>query len=127
MKEPMEISRKFKNWLDRYGQNRSERKYFQKREYIESLSGMSLLEIVEYVGVLKVKYGDVVYDEHWTGYEDMSPSVVWWEEESDEDYDERIKELHKKFLAERQEVKKQQERGKIEEEIYLLKSRLNSL
>ena len=76
---------------------------------------------------LMTEYGDVTYEEHWTGYEDMSPSVVWWEEESDEDYEERIKELHKKFLAERQEAKKQQERDKIEEEISLLKSKLNSL
>ena len=103
----MEISRKFKNWLDQYGQDRSERKSLQKMEYIESSSGMSLSEIVEYVGVLKEKYGDVVYDEHWTGYEDMSPSVVWLEEESDEDYEERIEELHEKFLSERQEAKKQ--------------------
>lgn len=126
----MEISKDFKKWLDSYGQNRSERNTLQKREYIGSdnlFDGLPLSEVILSAQALMAEYGDVTYEEHWIGYEDMAPSLVWYAEETDEEYSARIEELHKAYLKQCTEEKKRKEREKIEEEMKALQNKLNAL
>ena len=107
----MGISRNFKKWLDSYRQNRSEKRVFEKRIYLrdegeETFDEESLTDVIRICQSLIAKYGDVVYSEHWVGSEDMEPSLVWNEEETDEEYEKRIQDLHKDYLQEKEQLRK---------------------
>lgn len=126
----MEISKEFKKWLDSCGKNLSERKSLPKREYIpgdELFNGRLLSEVIVIAKQLLEKYGDVLYEEHWTGYEDMSPSLVWHEQETSEEHELRISDLHEQFLRERAEEKKREQREKLKLEIKALQDKLKEL
>ena len=128
----IEISRNFKNWLDSYGRNRSEKRVFEKRIYLrdegeETFDGENLTDVIRICQNLIAKYGDVVYDEHWTGYEDMEPSLCWNEQETDEQYALRISDLHEEYLKEKEKLRKDEERAKLEAEMKALQEKINKL
>ena len=126
----MEISKEFKKWLDSRGKNLSELKSFPKRQYIscdELFDGRLLSEVIAISKQLLEKYGDVLYEEHWTGYEDMFPSLLWHEQETEEEYDLRISDLYEQFLKERTEEKKREQREKLKLEIKAMQDKLKEL
>ena len=126
----MEISKEFKKWLDSYGENLSELKSLPKREYIsvdELFNGRLLSEVIVISKQLLEKYGDVVYEEHWTGYEDMFPSLFWHEQETGEEYELRISDLHEQFLEKRAEDEERKQREKLKLEIKAMQDKLNEL
>ena len=126
----MEISKEFKKWLDSCGKNLSELKSLPKREYIsadELFDGRLLSEVIVISKQLLEKYGDVVYEEHWTGYEDMFPTLLWHEQETEEEYELRISDLYEQFLEERTEEKKCEQREKLKLEIKALQDKLKEL
>lgn len=126
----MEFSKDFKKWLDSYRQNRSEKKVFEKRIYLrgeETFDGESLTDVIRICQSLVAKYGDVVYSEYWAGYEDMEPSLVWNEEETDEEYEKRIQDLHKDYLQEKEQLRKDEERAKLEAEMKALQDKIDKL
>jgi hypothetical protein len=126
----MEISKDFKEWLSQYGHDYSERNTVERREYISSTNlfdGKTLSEVILSAKALMAEYGDVTYEEHWTGYEDMSPSLVWYAEETDEEYSDRIEGLHNTYLKQCAEEKKRKEREKLEEEMKAIQNKLNAL
>lgn len=126
----MEISKEFKKWLDSCGKNRSELKALPKRQYLfgdEIFNGRLLSEVIAISKQLLEKYGDVLYEEHWTGYEDMFPSLLWHEQETEEEYDLRISDLYEQFLKERTEEKKREQREKLKLEIKAMQDKLKEL
>lgn len=126
----MEISKDFRKWLDAYGNNRSSRLTLARREYLgegQLFNGQLLSDVILIAQKLMTEYGDVTYEEHWSGYEDMSPTLTWHVVETDEEYNNRIKEMHGYFLAEKEGERKRKEREKIEEELQALQKKLNSL
>lgn len=128
----MEISKDFKKWLDAYGRNRSEKRVFEKRIYLrdkgeETFDGEKLTDVIRICQNLIAKYGDVVYDEHWIGYEDMEPSLVWDEKETEKEYEKRIQDLHKDYLQEKEQLRKDEERAKLEAEMKALQEKINKL
>lgn len=119
----MEISKDFKKWLDAYGKNRSARRNLEKRTYLISddlFDGKSLSDVILTAQRLLESYGDVVY-------EDMEPCLVWWEPESDEGYNLRISDLHEKYLKEKEKLRKDEERAKLESEMKALQEKINNL
>ena len=128
----MEISKDFKKWLDQYGRDNSQRKTVQERVYMvdsgdELFDGNHLSDVILIAQKLLTKYGDVFYDEHWTGYEDMDPSLVWDKKESDEEYELRISELHEEYLKEKEKLRKDKERAKLEAEMRTLQAKIAKL
>jgi hypothetical protein len=46
---------------------------------------------IKYLQEIKEKYpSDIVLDEHWTGYEDMTMRFVYCRDETDEEYNRRL-------------------------------------
>lgn len=128
----MEISRNFRKWLDANGKNRSGRKTNVERIYLrhagdETFDGENLSSIIRICQNLIAKYGDVEYHEHWTGYEDMEPSLCWNEQETDEQYALRISRLHEEYLKEKEKLRKDEERAKLEAEMKALQEKINKL
>lgn len=126
----MEISKEFKDWLDARGKNRSERKTVDKVVAIEDkylFNGELLSDVILIAQKLMTEYGDVVYYEHWTGYEDMYPSLTWDAEESDEEYDYRLTILKHTFEKEQLDFQKNAEREKLEKEMKALQQKLDKL
>lgn len=126
----MEISKEFKKWLDAAGMNRSLRRNVDKVVEIEEkhlFNGELLSDVILIAQKLMVEHGDVTYSELWTGYEDMVPSLVWNEEESYEDYELRISDLHIKYLKEKEKLKKDEERTKLEAEMKALQEKIAKL
>lgn len=126
----IEINGKFLKWLKADGHNPDKIKNITHEYQIDSLNGMSCVEIVEYMKSLISVHGEgATYGEHWTGYEDFDPIVEVVREETDGDYEERITLLRKKYDKEVFEKRKatEDERKKIEAQVKALQEQLNSL
>lgn len=126
----VEISGKFAKWLKANNHNPEKIKGITHEYEINSLDGMSCVEIIEYMKDLISVHGkDAVYGEHWTGYEDFYPVVEVQKEETNEDYEERITCLRKKYDREVYEKRKavEEERKKIEAQVQALRKQLAEL
>lgn len=123
----IEINGKFLKWLKATGHNHDKIKNFTHEYEIDSLNGMSCVEIIEYMKSLISVHGeDTTYGEHWTGYEDFYPIVDVAREETDEEYEERTTSLRKKYDEEVFEKRKavEDERKKIEAQVKALQEQL---
>ena len=126
----IEINGKFAKWLKANGYNPDKIKNITHEYRIDSLNGMSCIEIIKYMESLTSVHGEsATYGEHWTGYEDFYPIVEVVREETDETYDERITSLRKKYDKEVFEKRKatEDERKKIEAQVKALQEQLNNL
>lgn len=126
----MEISKEFKQWLDAYGKDRSERKTVNKVVAIEDkhlFNGELLSDVILIAQKLMTEYGDVEYYEHWFDYETMQPSLTWNAEESDEEYDYRLTILKHTFEREQLDSQKNAERERLEKEMKALQQKLDKL
>lgn len=126
----IEVNGKFAKWLKFNGYNPDKIKNITLEDQIDSLDGMSCVEIIRYMESLISVYGkDATYREHWTGYGDSYPVVEVTMEETDEEYEERITSLRKKYDREVFEKRKaiEDERKKLEAQVKNLQEQLNGL
>lgn len=126
----IEINGKFAKWLKANRYNPDKIKNVTHEYQIDSLNGMNCVEIIEYMKSLLSVHGEgATYGEHWTGYEDFYPIVEVVREETDEEYEERITSLRKKYDKEVFEKRKatEDERKKIEAQVKALQEQLNNL
>lgn len=126
----IEINGKFKTWLDKNHPYATRRKTLSVETPIESLDGLACKDIAELMlHLCRVHGEDVVYNERWTGYEDFYPEVITTHIESDEQYQERIKDLKEKY-DEEVCVKKEAEKSRrkeLEEKMKKLQDELDAL
>lgn len=126
----IEVNGEFAKWLKAKGYSPVKIKNIAREYQINSLSGMSCVEIIRYMESLISVYGkDATYGEHWTGYEDFYPIVEVAREETDEEYEERITSLRKKYDSEVFEKRKavEDECKKLEAQVKTLQEQLNTL
>ena len=126
----VEINGKFAKWLKANGHNPDKIKNIAHEYEIDSLDGMSCVEIVEYMKSLISVHGEsATYREHWTEYEYFYPVVTGLLEETDEEYEERIISLRKEYDEEVFEKRKaiEDEREKIEAQVKALQEQLNNM
>ena len=126
----IEINGKFAKWLKANWHNPDKIKNVAHEYQIDSLNGMSCVEIIEYMKSLISVHGEgATYEEHWTGYENFYPIVEVVREETDEEYEERITSLREKYDKEVFEKRKatEDERKKIEAQVKALQEQLNNL
>lgn len=126
----IEINGKFLKWLKAKGHNPNKIQDVTHKYPIESLDGLSCIEIIQYMESLVQVHGEnAVYNEHWTGYEDFYPEVLVSTEETDEDYEYRVKELRRKYDKEVFDKRKamEAERKKIEDQVKVLEEQLAKL
>lgn len=124
----IEINGKFAKWLKDNNQSPDKIKNITHEYYIDSLSGMSCVDIIKYMENLIAAYGkDAVYSEHWIGYEDFYPVIIVHKEETDKGYEERIESLRKKYDRELYEKRKavEDERKKMEDQLKSLQKQLS--
>lgn len=125
----LEINGKFAKWLKSCGIS-AEKIGVSFTHEIDSLDGMSCNDIVVYMQKLIEVHGeDAVYNEHWFGYEDFTPEVVTYREETDEEHKERILELRRKYDAKVHEERKavEEQKKKIELKIKELQDQMKGL
>ena len=126
----IEINGKFKKWLKEHGHSLSKIPDVKHEYGIESLNGMSCVEIIKYMQLLIGVHGEhAVYGENWVGYEEFEPEVIVYKEETDEEYEERITSLRESydrevFVKSREYL---EECEKYDAQIKALQEKLNNL
>jgi hypothetical protein len=63
-------------------------------------------------------------DEHWTGYEDMYMTLVYWRDETDEEFQGRLELEEMRRRLDEEEKRRAKERAKDVEEFQRLKAKL---
>jgi pyridoxine/pyridoxamine 5'-phosphate oxidase len=71
----------------------------------ERLYSENIDDAIQYLQEMKAKYAGykISLDEHWTGYEDMQMTFVFWRDENDEEYNRRMEMKRAREEREREE------------------------
>ena len=100
--------------------NKNPKRQVERRISADRIYG-SLDAAIKFLQEVKEKHPSATVSEHWTGYEDMELVVSWREEETDEEYRNRLDLEERQRRSAQKEEDQRREREKRQEKYEELK------